>query len=233
MYSETGYTMLMTSLPHLGTLFEAKYSVISRIKLERRLNMLMPEDAETISLIESVLWWSSFGETKDDASFLEYARRVLAQMTDPVLYSIVRHRIELRTLVAALRRRHQGRPAPLEGEKWGAGRWVKVIERNWHEPGFGVQRAFPWVLEAQRLLDEKNTVALERLLLEEVWKELGRKSQGHDFDFIAVVIYVLRWDVMERWTHYQDEVALERFSGLIDAAIGDHMPLHGREAAHG
>lgn len=233
MHSETGYTMLMTSLPHLGTLFEARYSIISRIKLERRLSMLSSEDAETLKLIENVLWWSNFEETKDDASFVVYARRVMAQMTDPVLYSIVSHRIELRTLVAALRRRHQGRPVPLEGEKWGAGRWVKVIERNWHEPDFGVQRTFPWVLEAQRLLDEKNTVALERLLLEEVWKDLGRKSQGHGFDFIAVVIYVLRWDVMERWTHYHDEVALERFSGLIDAAIGDHMPLHGREAAHG
>ncbi|MFC1673517.1 hypothetical protein ACFL12_05115 [Pseudomonadota bacterium] len=230
MTHDTAYAMLMTSLPHLGSLFEARYSVISRIKLERRLKVLTPEDAETLAMVERVSCWDRLGGIKDDAVFAEQAKQTVTTLTDPLMMDIVRHRVELRTLVAALRRRHLGRGAPMDGEKWGFGRWMKVISRNWNEPGFGVQNAFPWILEAHRLLQENNTVALERLLLEEVWNELGRKAQGHHFDFAAVVIYVLRWDVMERWTHYQAPTAQERFNGLIDAAIGDHMKT---ETAHG
>jgi len=234
---EPAYTMLMTSLPHLGSLFEARYSVISRLKLERRLKVLTPEDAHTLAMVEKVSCWDRLGGIADDAGFIDQALRTMTQLSKPVMADIVRHRVELRTLVAAMRRRHLGGGAPGEGEKWGVGRWMKVIARNWAEPGFGVQNAFPWVLDAHRLMQERNTVALERLLLEEVWNELGRKSQGHHFDFEAVVIYVLRWDVMERWTHYQAPAAQDRFNALIDASIADHMthPMGQmkREAAHG
>jgi len=233
MTQETAYTMLMTSLPHLGSLFEAKYSVISRLKLERRLNVLTPEDAADLAMVEQMSCWDRLGGIADDAALSEQASRTVTDLTNPLLMDIVRHRIELRTLVAALRRRQLGQGAPVEGEKWGYGRWMKVIARNWNEPGFGVQNAFPWVLEAHRLMGERNTVAVERLLLEEVWNELGRKGQGHHFDFEAVVIYVLRWDVMERWTHYQAPQAQDRFTSLIEVAIGDRMESRHQEAAHG
>jgi len=70
-------------------------------------------------------------------------------------------------------------------------------------------------------------------LLEEVWKELGRAAQGHHFDFVAVVAYVLRWDMMERWTHHQPPKAEERFAELAQAALGDHIRISQVEAAHG
>lgn len=233
MRHETAYTMLMVSLPYLGTLFEAKYSVISRLKLERRLKDLTPEHQQLLSKIVGIACWDRLDDIKADENFVTQARQVMSELDNPVLLDIVRHRVELRTLVAALRRRHMGAGAPVEGERWGIGRWMSVIARNWNEPGFGVQNAFPWVLEAQRLLEERGTIQLERLLLEEVWNELGRRAQGHYFDFEAVVIYVLRWDVMERWTHYQPPVAQKRFDALIDAAIGDRLMTWAGETSHG
>lgn len=233
MNDETAYTMLMSSLPYLGSLFEVRYSVISRIKLDRRLKVLSPEDTQILSKIESVTCWDRLGEIHDDAGYAAQARRLLTELQNPVLLDIVRHRVELRTLVAALRRRHQGRSAPSDGEKWGEGRWLKTIQRNWSDPNFGVRNAFPWVVDAHRLLEEHDSIALERLLLEIVWNELGRKAQGHQFDFVAVVIYVLRWDVMERWTHYQGEVAQERFTRLVDGTIGSHMAAMEWETSHG
>lgn len=233
MSDETAYTMLMSSLPYLGSLFGARYSVISRIKLDKRLKVLTPDDIQVLAKIENLTCWDRLGEIHDDAGYSDQARRLLTDLHDPVLVDIVRHRIELRTLVAALRRRHRGLSAPLNGEKWGGGRWLKTIQRNWSDPSLGVRNAFPWVVDAHRLLEEHDTVALERLLLEEVWNELGRRSQGHQFDFVAVVIYMLRWDVMERWTHYQDEAAQERFTRLVDGTIGSHMAAMEWETSHG
>jgi len=233
MNAETAYTMLVSSLPHLGSLFAARYSVLSRIKLERRLKVLSPEDAETLAMIESVSYWHHLYGIDDDAGFVKKVRGVLANISNPLLGEIVRHRVEMRTLVAALRRRHLGFGTPEEHQKWGCGRWVKVIERNWSEPGFGLHNAYPWVLEANRLLNENNTMALERLLLKELWNELGRRSQGHHFDFEAVVIYVLRWDVMERWTHYEAAEAQRRFARLVEATIGEHFISSARGVGHG
>ena len=78
---------------------------------------------------------------------------------------------------------------------------------------------FPWVLEANRLLNAEESVELERLLFEAVWNKLGRLGTGHYFDFEALVIYVLRWNLVDRWSRYQGEEAVKRFRTLLDSGI--------------
>jgi hypothetical protein len=40
-----------------------------------------------------------------------------------------------------------------------------------------------------------------------------------------VVIYVLRWDLIARWTSYNARDAALRFAGLIDDGLGDAVKL--------
>lgn len=232
MSGETDYTMLMTSLPYLGAPLTSRRPAISHIKLKRRLRVLTPGDAATLALIESVCNWEKLSAVKDDAAFAVRARRALAQLGDPLLNAIVLHRVELRSLVAAMRRRRRGLGAPAEHEKWGAGRWRATMSRNWDDPAFGLASVFPWAGEANRLMTGNETFALERLLSEVVWKELGRLSQGHHFDFVAVAAYVLRWEILERWTHYQAEHAQRRFGEIVDAEIGRHFTPSMQESVH-
>lgn len=42
---------------------------------------------------------------------------------------------------------------------------------------------------------------------------------AHDFDFEAVALYVVRWDLLERWTRYDAEAAAARFSTLVADAL--------------
>jgi hypothetical protein len=44
-------------------------------------------------------------------------------------------------------------------------------------------------------------------------------SDGHYLDFEAVVIYVLRWDMIARWTTYDGEEAARRFDELVEQAM--------------
>ncbi len=60
---------------------------------------------------------------------------------------------------------------------------------------------------------------LERLLLATIWNHLERLSDGHHFDFAAVVIYVMRWDLVARWTGYHGEEAAQRFDALVAAGM--------------
>lgn len=149
---------------------------------------------------------------------MELARRLVPGIAHPFVRDLVTWRLELRTLMAALRRRRRGDPAPVD-DRWGFGRWLGQIRRNWGESGFRLEGAFPWLPEANRLMDAGDAVGLERLLLVTNWNHLERISDGHHFDFEAVVIYVMRWDLVARWTSYEGEQAARRFDALVAAGM--------------
>jgi hypothetical protein len=41
----------------------------------------------------------------------------------------------------------------------------------------------------------------------------------HYFDFEAVIIYLNRWSLVDRWARYNGEAAVERFRKLVDSGI--------------
>lgn len=213
----TKYVTLMASLPPVGKLFEAKQTPISRLKLESRLKMLTEKDAILLNRISSLIAWSEQPMERTDAEFIGEAQRFFEEVRCPILQEIVAYRLDVRTVVAALRRHYRGERNPPIGQPWGLGRWVNYIERHWTEPEFHLEVMFPWVSEAHRLLNANDSVALERLQFEVNWKMLQRVETGHYFDFEAVVIYLMRWSMVDRWIRYNGEVAVERFRKLVDA----------------
>lgn len=215
------YVMLITGLPYHGPLFGAKQTPLSRIRLDRRLRVLTDDDAADLAMIESVLNWGLISDKGSDAELVGQSKKVLATLENPLLLRIVQQRLELRTLVAALRRRNRGESSPPTDKAWGIGRHLSAIQRNWREPGFGLERAHPWLREADNLLKQENSLGLERLILGEAWSQLERLSEEHLFDFEAVVIYVLRWNIVDRWTGYNADEAAARFGELVDAAIDE------------
>lgn len=219
------YTMLIGSLPPLLSLFAAKQTPISRLHLDRRLSLLQPEDARTLALIEDLLQWSRLSIVRTDGEIVAQAEAVMLRLDNSFLRDIVRWRLELRTAVAALRRRQRGDPPPVRGERWGYGRWVDHIRRHWSEPHFRLEPMLPWIVEAHRLLAEGDSRSLERTLLGLVWDTLGRAAEGHYFDFEAVVIYVLRWNVVDRWTRYDGAAAADRFERMTDEGLGKYAAI--------
>ena len=221
----TKYVTLMVSLPYLGELFKSQQTPLSRFKLEERLKLLSEEDAKLLRQIQNLIRWHYLPIERTDAEIVAAAKRFFQQVKNPLLREAVAFRLELHTIVAALRRRKRGEDTPPMGESWGYGRWVNHIERHWAEPAFQLQGVFPWVPEANRLLQANESMALERLLFGYVWNRLGQLGTGHYFDFEAVVIYVLRWDLIDRWVRYDSEAAIERFRNLVDAGVGEFNQL--------
>ncbi|MEM9904826.1 MAG: hypothetical protein AAF921_07365 [Cyanobacteria bacterium P01_D01_bin.44] len=214
------YVTLMASLPPIGQLFEANQPPISQLKLNSRLKMLTARDTLRLDQIASLVAWRQQPMERSDAQFIAEAKRFFETVRNPVLREIMAYRLDLRTIVAALRRRHRGERVPPVNQPWGVGPWVSYIERHWTEPGFHLEVMFPWVLEANQYLDAQDSVALERLQFEINWKLLDRLETGHYFDFEAVVIYLMRWSLVQRWTSYDGAVAVERFGGLAESGLG-------------
>ncbi|MEO0375815.1 MAG: hypothetical protein AAF329_14555, partial [Cyanobacteria bacterium P01_A01_bin.17] len=182
------YVTLMASLPPIGRLFEAHQLPISELKLSSRLKMLTEKDTLRLDQIAALVAWRQQPMERSDAQFITEARRFFETVRNPVLREIMVYRLDVRTIVAALRRRHRGERTPPANQLWGVGQWVSYIERHWTEPGFHLEVMFPWILEANQYLEAHDSVAIERLQFEIIWKMLDRVETGHYFDFEAVVL---------------------------------------------
>ena len=223
---EPCYEMLMSSLPYHGKLFGARQTPLSRFQLNKRLAWLSDADATTLARIEGVLQWRRQLLDQTDVDFLRQAGDVVESLDNPLLVEVVRNRLEIRTLIAALRMRIFGQPAPLRGQPFGFGRWVDVIRRHWTEPDFGLAHVYPWVVDADAKLRKRDALGLERLFMGDAWHELSRFGMGHYFDFEAVAIYVLRWDLIDRWTHYDESDATAVILTLADDGLGEFTRMY-------
>ena len=229
MSDPNAYVMLISGLPRPEALFRSKRPPLSRLKLDRRLRVLAPEDAELLKRVEQVLNWATLPITLTEEQIVARARAAMQSIDNETVRLIIRDQLEIRTCMAALRHRHRSEQAPAAGRVWGYGRWLAHIARNWSETSFRLDTVFPWLREAAKLLKAGDSLALQRLLLEQAWKNVSRQAGEHEFDFEAVVIYVLKWDIVDRWVRYNGEEAAKRFEELTRAGLGDYAALFERE----
>jgi len=214
------YIALVTSLPHLGKLFTRKDVPISQYRLRQRLAMLEPDHIRLLKDLVEVTAWAGVARLEDDQQVIRRAWEVTAELSAyPDLQHLVAGRMETRTLIAALRRRRDGQETAGDIETWGFGRWCSAIRANWADPSFGLGHFMPWVGEAHRLMRSGDHIAMERLVLTQVFRQFDHYGLAHEFDFEAVVIYVLRWIIVERWSRYDAEAARARLEALVAGAL--------------
>lgn len=211
-----GYYTLVGSLPHLPRFDRAEHLPISRLKLDQRLKMLDPEDAEELARAEVLAAWQlTLGKPKTDAAMVAQFQEVLAATRRPALREYLEYRLGLQTLMAALRRRRAGLPVPARTEIWGVGPWVSAIEAHWEVPDFRLSMTHRRLPEALRHLEGEDALALERLLMDVLWRRLGRIAESRPFGFEAVFAFVFQWDILNNWLARNAAVAKTRFQELI------------------
>jgi Protein of unknown function (DUF2764) len=225
------YVMLMASLPPLGDLFGQYQTPLTEVQLQHRLRYLTDQDSKTLSQIEQLVRRSKQPADWTDAQIVGSTKALLDQLRSNTLKQAVEFVLNLRTILAALRRRKLGENSPPKQSDWGYSPWIQRIERHWTEPDLGLGAVVPWVSEARRLWDNDDSVELERLILVESWKRFSRLSNGHYFDFPAVVLYVLRWSLINRRVNYDRENAQKRFKSLIDDGIANFSKLFAEQTA--
>lgn len=211
------YFTVVASLPHLPYFADAERLPLSRLRLEQRLRMLDDNETRQIYLAERLVGWrlSSTAKFISGAKAIDRINRSLQDISEPVLREFVEYRLDMQTLIAALRIRQSQRTAPSAGT-WGMGDYVKRIEANWDAPDFRLSHVYPWVLEADRLITAANAVALDRLLMDVVWRHLSRLADTNPFGFEPIVAYVFQWDILQAWLLRDTDAAKHHFKKLID-----------------
>ena len=219
MSDQDAYIALISSLPGSERLFVAKQPPLSRLRLDRRLKALTSKDARVLRVLEDTLNWSAYDMEVTDAQAVLKCKQALSEVKQPTLRKLLIERLDLRTVVAALRLRGQGGHPPAGA--YGFGRWSRHIPANWSDPDFRLAVPMPWIKDARQLLEAQDPLGLERLLLSVSHKQLKRHAARHMFDFEAVAIYVLIWNIFDRWAQSNAQNAATRFEKLAQQAMAN------------
>ena len=219
------YFTLLASLPPLPRFDHAERLPITKERLRNRLSMLTPDDEELFHCAADFLAWQRQTATRTDEEMLANFEKIETHIAHPVLQSIFAFPIDQRTIMAALRRRFRGLPAPAPEEPWGVGRYVNHIRRNWDDAHFKLGAVYPWIAQACSHLEAGETLALERLLKNTLWDHVDRSVPAYEFGFSAVLIYIIKWDILQQWLSYDVEDAKVRFAELVAEVTDDHPPL--------
>lgn len=231
--NSTRYTLLLCSLPYLPPpLREARFIPPSRIQIGKALKLLTEVDTARMQRINAVLHWSHLPIERDDAAMMAEAEKLSLEESSAFLREVVLERLELRTFIAAMRRRELNN-IPQADERWGIGRYTRRILTHWHDPAFGLGHVFGWLNEAVHLLRSGNTLALDRLLMHESWRRLQRVEDRHNFGFDAVALYVMRWNILDRLYRQHEEAAVIRFKSMVNDALNGHQLIFEPESADG
>jgi hypothetical protein len=213
------YIELLCSLPDLKDPFVHRRPPISSVQLRKRLRMLDFDDQELIRELSESFYWGSIAFEDSDRVLVERSRRAIHQVEQDDLREWLVWRMDLRTVIAALRRRHRGEDSAPVNELWGYGSYTRYIERNWSHPYFRLESRFPWLPEARVLLEAGESFDLERLLLSAAWRYYDRQQPDSAYSISAIWLYLMRWDLVDRWCSYNAEAAQSRFNELVSSGL--------------
>src|SRR5262249_54917889 len=85
------YHMLISSLPALPPRFDVERLPISFERLQGRLRMLEPEDAEELERMLAVLRWGNQFEEPSDAAVVQRYDTLMHDITHPLVRDILAH----------------------------------------------------------------------------------------------------------------------------------------------
>ena len=216
------YYQLICSLPALPTQFDAGKLPISRERLQNRLRMLHPDDAQEIrSFLDILAWREKFADTTD-AMVVEKYGELMRRIRYPLTREAAHATVDARMIVNALRRRRRRLGPP----SIGIGQWYDHVRRHFEEPDFRLAHAFPNLPELRRLLEEGNAIGFQRGLLAATWDWLKKRANEYHFSFEAVVLYVARWELIHYWQQMEAERGRAIFESLVAEALGKHADAY-------
>lgn len=219
--TKTNYYHLVASLPHMPRSFEVEQVPISRIRLQQRLAMLGDSDKTVVDQVQSFLLWDRQHAERTDEDVQREYNRLMNAITNGLVHDIVRHRMDVRTITSGLRRRRLGLGPPST-----VGQYVEHIQKHWEHADFRLVREHPWIPAFRKHLDANEPLPAERQLLLATWNRWGMLADRFHFSFETILLYLARWEIVDRWTRLNASLGRNRFATFLTESLGDHDTSH-------
>lgn len=214
------YYTLLSSLPHLPSHFDVQRPPITRERLAERLRLLEDDHSEIHRQLVDFFVWDRQPTNRTDEQIIEQYEQLERDIRHPVVLQVVQERMDMRTIVSALRRKLRGDAPPI-----GVGKLVAPIARNWNSPLFGLVNRYPWMAAFFESMQRGDALEAQRVLFECNWNSWRRLADRFTFSFEAILLYLARWEIIDRWTTRDAQAGRERLDALLDSALGDFKTL--------
>ena len=215
------YYTLVGSLPHLPRHFaEAERVPISQHVLQERLQMLTPRHSRIMEEMVDFLAWERQPIELTDESVLQHFRKFMNTVDSRFATDLIQYTMSVRTVLAALRRRRLDLDPPP-----GIAPLAARIAQHWNHPDFHLGAQFPWIATVDAQLCGDSPFEVERALFEIMWRHAKRLADDHHFDFEAVVLYLIRWELVYRWTRRNADLGMQKFELLATKTMGEFAEL--------
>lgn len=215
------YYMLIASLPHMPPSFEVERVPIARIQLEKRLEMLNSVDSQVVFQVLDFLQWDRQHRDRTDSDVKSHYEHLVKTVMNSLVREIIAYRMDVRTITSGLRRRRLGLSPPN-----GVGRWVEHIRNNWEHPEFNLSREHPWIRSVAERLEKGDPLEVERHLLWATWRQWAQLAERHHFCFESLLLYLVRWEIVDRWTRLNDALGRQRFDSLLMETLGEYGSIN-------
>ena len=215
--SSTDYYMLVASLPYMPRTFEVEQVPISRIRLQQRLTMLGEHDKNVVEQVQRFLLWDRQEPERSDLDVQQEYDRLMNTITNSLVRGIINHRIDVLTITCALRRKRLGlAPPPAVGQ------YVEHIRKHWQHPDFRLVLEHPWIPSVREYLESNEPLKVERQLLWATWNRWVKLADQYYFSFETILLYLARWEIVDRWTRLNQSAGQQRFDTLLMETLGEH-----------
>jgi hypothetical protein len=214
--------MLVSSLPPLPVRYDCERLPIGKERLQARLRMLEPEDAQEMERVFQILSWSRQFEEPNDAAVVKRYEELMREISHPLIRDLLETLMDGRMILTALRLRRRGLGSPSVG----IGRRADQIRRNFNRPDFGLGHVFPQIISFDQMLEEGDLEGLHRGLMGGIWNDLRKRAENYYFSFEAILFYVARWDLIRQWQELQPDRGRVIFEGLVTEVLGDYANIY-------
>jgi hypothetical protein len=217
------YYMLVSSLPQLPARFDAGRLPISWPTLRNRLRMLEVEDGRVTRQIGQYFLWDRQPIDRTDNEVIDRYCELMETTSNRLVRHLIHSRTEMRLLISAARRKRLGLGPP----DW-ATRVVQSdevlgqVRKNWTQPYFGLGVHYRWVESFCRAYDSGDMREAQRVVFNERWNDWTRIAERYTFTFEAIIVYLVRWEIVDRWTSQNTEAGKARFAKLIEETLGEY-----------
>ena len=67
---------------------------------------------------------------------------------------------------------------------------------------------------------------MEQIILEISWDHWYKLAEHYFFSFEAVLIYLARWEIINRWLSRDAQLGQERFEQLVTESLSEYVNLY-------
>jgi len=217
------YYMLVSSLPQLPARFDVGRLPISWPTLRNRLRMLEQGDGRITRQVGLYFLWDRQPLDRTDEEVIERYHELMRNMTNHLVRHLVRSRTEMRLIISCIRRRATGLGPPDWIDRVASpDSSLGHVRKHWLDPNFNLGVRYRWVEAFRNALEAGDMREAQRAVFNERWDDWTRIAEKQTFAFEAIIAYLVRWEIIDRWTSQNVDAGKARFNQLIEETLGEY-----------